>query len=101
MRSSAGTSTGFAALIFIVIVAGLAIDALGRAWSQPLVNVLAWALYLALLVRSARAERVALVACHVFATAGEVFLALVWQIYDYRLGNLPWFVPPASAARAS
>lgn len=92
-----GMSAGFAALIATVIVVGLAVDALGRGWSQPLVNVVAGMLYLALLARSDRTERIVLLACLGFATAGEVFLALVWQIYDYRLGNLPWFVPPGHA----
>ena len=27
-------------------------------------------------------------------TAGEVFLSLVWGLYEYRLGNIPLFVPP-------
>ena len=33
-------------------------------------------------------------ACLVFATAGELFLSLVWGLYEYRLGNIPLFVPP-------
>jgi hypothetical protein len=51
-------------------------------------------MFAALLRASARADRIAYLLCLAFATGGEVFLALVWGIYDYRLGNLPLFVPP-------
>jgi hypothetical protein len=42
-------------------------------------------------------EQFGLVACVVFATCGEVFLSLVWELYTYRLGNIPLFVPPGHA----
>lgn len=84
----------FAGCIVATIVGGLALDSLGARWSQPAVDVLAWSLFGALLWRSKPAQRTALTACLLFATAGEVVLALVWRIYDYRLGNLPLFVPP-------
>lgn len=32
--------------------------------------------------------------CLLYASIGEVLLSLVWRVYDYRLGNLPLFVPP-------
>ncbi len=32
--------------------------------------------------------------CLAYASIGEVLLSLVWRVYDYRLGNLPLFVPP-------
>jgi hypothetical protein len=38
--------------------------------------------------------RSAAMACLVLATAGELFLSLVWGLYTYRLGNIPFFVPP-------
>ncbi len=38
--------------------------------------------------------RVPFYACLVWATAGEILLSLVWGLYTYRLGNLPFFVPP-------
>jgi hypothetical protein len=84
----------FAGSIVVTIVLGLALDASGSPWSQPAVDLVAWSLFGVLLWRSASAERIALLACLVFATAGEFFLALVWRVYDYRLGNLPLFVPP-------
>lgn len=87
-------NAAFAAVVAATIVCGLALDATRLPWSQGAVDVLAWSLFALLVWRSAAAERAALVACLLFATAGEVVLALVWRIYDYRLGNLPLFVPP-------
>lgn len=84
----------FAAGIVATIVIGLNIDALGGDWAQPVVNVLAWGMFVGLLARSGRDERIGYVLCLALATGGEVFLALVWGVYDYRLGNLPLFVPP-------
>jgi hypothetical protein len=82
-----------AALIVATIVAGLWLDQ-SFAWGQWAVNGLAWAVLALLWWRSARDERPALAACLLIATAGEVFLSLVWGLYDYRLGNIPLFVPP-------
>lgn len=81
-------------LIVATIVLGLAIDQHGGAFGQVAVNVLAWALLARLWLVSDASQRPALLACLVYATAGEVFLSLVWGLYDYRLGNIPLFVPP-------
>jgi hypothetical protein len=32
-----------------------------------------------------------------YATLGEIFLSLVWGLYEYRLSNIPLFVPPGHA----
>lgn len=84
----------FALGIVATIAVGLNIDAYGGPWGQPLVNIAAWAMFVGLLHRSSRDDRTGYLLCLVLATAGEVFLALVWGVYDYRLGNLPLFVPP-------
>ncbi len=57
-------------------------------------NVLAAVMFGALLRASSSADRISYLVCLVLATVGEVFLALIWGLYDYRLGNLPLFVPP-------
>jgi len=80
-------------LIVATIVLGLAIDQHWTGHGQLAVNVAAWAVFITLWVRS-EAQRPALLTCLLFATAGEVFLSLVWGLYDYRLGNIPLFVPP-------
>ena len=81
-------------LIVATIAIGLLVDQHGGAHGQFAVNVVAWAVLARLWFASPAAQRPALLACLVFATAGEVFLSLVWGLYDYRLGNIPLFVPP-------
>lgn len=82
------------ALIVATILVGLLVDQHWSGAGQWVVNVAAWAV-LPLLWREARpAERPGLVACLVIATAGEAFLSLVWGLYEYRLRNIPLFVPP-------
>ena len=81
-------------VIVATIVLGLPIDQHWARYGQLVVNVAAWFVFAALWLRSEPRLRPALAACLVFATAGEVFLSLGWGLYDYRLGNIPWFVPP-------
>ncbi len=81
-------------LLAAVIVLGLAVDRQLPGWGQGAVNAAVWLVFAAVWHRHPPAERATLLACLVFATAGEVFLSLVWGLYEYRLGNLPWFVPP-------
>jgi hypothetical protein len=82
------------ALIVATIVLGLAVDQLWAGPGQHVATAAAWAVFAVLWARSPASERAALAACLVFATAGEVFLSLGWGLYDYRLGNIPLFVPP-------
>jgi hypothetical protein len=78
----------------LVIAGGLFADQHWGRYGQVVVSALAWVMLLALWRRSDAQDRPALVACLVFATAGEIFLSLVWGLYEYRLGNIPLFVPP-------
>lgn len=84
-------------LIVALIVFGLIIDQHVRPWGQAAVSLAAWALLLYWLARSATTTRINLIACVVYASLGEIFLSLVWDLYDYRLGNIPLFVPPGHA----
>ena len=81
-------------LIIATIVGGLLVDQHWTGHGQVAVNVAAWCVFLLLWTRSHLEERRALAACLLFAAAGEAFLSLVWGLYDYRLGNIPLFVPP-------
>jgi hypothetical protein len=81
-------------LIVATIAIGLFVDQHAGVHGQLAVNILAWAVLARLWFASAPAQRPALLACLVYATAGEVFLSLGWGLYDYRLGNIPLFVPP-------
>ncbi|HET7729109.1 MAG TPA: hypothetical protein VFK48_03665 [Usitatibacter sp.] len=82
------------ALIVATIAGGLLVDQHWARFGQVLASLAAWALLAVLWRRSGPRDRLALGACLAFATAGEVFLSLVWGLYEYRLGNIPLFVPP-------
>lgn len=82
------------ALIVATIAIGLPVDQHWARYGQLMVSAAAWLVLAALWSRSDPRTRPALAACLLFATAGEVFLSLVWGLYDYRLGNIPLFVPP-------
>jgi hypothetical protein len=86
-----------AAVIVAVIAGGLAFDQHVVFWGQTLTNVSVWGLFLWWLYRADTKQKRALTACVVYATLGEIFLSLVWGLYDYRLGNIPLFVPPGHA----
>lgn len=87
-----------------LLLAAVAILALGL-WAdihvdlpgQLAIGALVWALTLALLAPLPASERRFYLACIAIATAGELFLSLVWGLYTYRLGNVPLFVPPGHA----
>lgn len=81
-------------IVPLLIGTGLALDQHGGAWGQPLVVVATWLTFAGLWWRSASPGRVMMAVCLTYATIGELLLSLVWRVYDYRLGNLPLFVPP-------
>ncbi|MBE9561412.1 MAG: hypothetical protein IMF12_00930 [Proteobacteria bacterium] len=83
-------------IIFILII-GLLIDQIVEPWGQTIVNVFVWLFFLGLLKHVNRAQRIALLLCLAYATIGEVFLSLIWQLYEYRLHNIPLFIPPGHA----
>lgn len=76
---------------------GIPLDASATWWAQPVVSAWTWAAFAMVVGLVGAAERRDLVACVVLATAGELFLKDVWGLYDYRLGNLPLFIPPGHA----
>lgn len=83
--------------IVAVICGGLALD-ITLGWpGQHLATV--WAVLVwAWLFRAGGAdERRVLILCTVISAMGEVFLSLIWGLYDYRFGSIPLFVPPGHA----
>lgn len=80
-----------------VIAAGLAVDQRFQPWGQPVVDVLVWVLFLGLLLSRRGAERATLLACLAYAAAGELVLSEVLDLYTYREGSIPLFVPPGHA----
>jgi hypothetical protein len=83
--------------ITAIIGGGLALDQLVDFWGQTLTNIGIWAALLYWLRRAPLDEQRALAICVLYATAGEIFLSLVWGLYEYRLSNVPLFVPPGHA----
>jgi hypothetical protein len=81
-------------LIPLLILSGLAIDQLAGPIGQPVVVVATLVLFLTILARESSTHRVMMLVCLLYASIGEVLLSIVWRVYDYRLGNLPLFVPP-------
>jgi len=93
-----GTRVAARACIIVgVIACGLFADQKIEFWGQTLTNLGVWALFLYWLRRATARTQIALTACVIYATAGEIFLSLVWSVYDYRLGMVPLFVPPGHA----
>jgi hypothetical protein len=80
-------------LIVVTIAAGLAIEVRMDLPGQLALSAVIWLVLFYVLAPIGPRERRALLACLVIATAGELFLSLVWGLYAYRLGNVPLFVP--------
>jgi hypothetical protein len=90
------SSPGPANLVLLVssLAIGLAVDQYGGLGGQLLTGACFWAVFFWLLKTSPREWRVPFYACLVWATAGEIYLSLVWGLYTYRLQNIPLFIPP-------
>jgi hypothetical protein len=86
-----------AAIITGVIVGGLLFDQTVEYWGQHLTSIALWALLIHWMQSAEPLERLSLGVCVFYATLGEIFLSLVWGLYEYRLSNIPLFVPPGHA----
>jgi hypothetical protein len=83
-----------ATIITGTFIFGLWFDQTFDFWGQTLTNIWAWLVFLLLLRRAARVQQLSLLLCLGYATLGEIFLSLIWGLYEYRLQNVPLFVPP-------
>ena len=81
-------------LIVLALALGLAIDTRTDLPGQTAVSAVTWIMLIYLLRLVQPDERRVLIVCLLIATAGEIFLSLVWGLYTYRLHNIPLFVPP-------
>jgi hypothetical protein len=96
-RFSCPDETRLLLIVAATFVVGIPLDALGAWWSQPVVTIGVWAVLAWVTVQSTPLHRRELAACLLLATLGELFLMDVWGLYEYRLGNLPLFIPPGHA----
>jgi hypothetical protein len=78
----------------VVLAVAFALDRLSPMWGQIAAGIGLWAFGLTVLARASGLRRRMLFAVLAWASAGELFLSLVWGLYTYRLGNIPHFVPP-------
>lgn len=85
------------AAITALIAGGLAFDQAVEFWGQTLTNLTLWTLLFYWMRDAEPSERLSLAVCVFYATLGEIFLSLVWGLYEYRLSNIPLFVPPGHA----
>lgn len=81
-------------LVVATFVIGLIVDRYSGFGGQLAVGAWCWALMFRLIATSPSQWRVPLYCCLIWATAGEIFLSLIWGLYTYRLGNIPFFIPP-------
>lgn len=88
------TESANLSLILVTFALGLIVDQHGGLAGQLAVSVWTWGVFFWLLRSSPREWRLPFYACLVWATAGEIFLSLVWGLYTYRLENIPLFIPP-------
>jgi hypothetical protein len=80
--------------IAIWIVCGLWLDGQVGETGQLVLGVLTACYLGGLLALHSRAVRFQTLGVVMFATLGEVVGSLMWGLYDYRLENLPAYVPP-------
>lgn len=83
--------------IVLLITIGLLVDQHVLGWGQHAVSLVTWTMLLYWLAHSKPETRNSMMICVAYATAGEIFLSLGWGLYEYRLHNIPLFVPPAHA----
>jgi len=82
-------------LMITILAIGLWFDQTVDFWGQFLTNIGVWLFFLFLVKQATNQQQQAsLIACLLYATVGEVCLSLIWGLYEYRLHNVPLFVPP-------
>lgn len=97
MSAPGNRETRLLLVVAATFAGGIPLDALGPSWAQSAVNVWVWSVLFWVAWQSTPDHRRELAACVVLATLGELFLMEVWGLYEYRLGNLPLFIPPGHA----
>jgi hypothetical protein len=94
---TARTHAWMAFHIVAVISCGLWLDITFGWLGQHLATAWAVGVWLWLYAIGLRQERQVLVLATLLSGLGEVFLSLVWGVYDYQFHNVPLFVPPGHA----
>ena len=83
-------------LYALTIFFGLFIDQNGTEWTikgEYIVDVVVWAIFARLYLGAGKKERIEMITVLAFATPMELFFSEVWNLYEYREGLMPLFVP--------
>lgn len=88
------STNGKLIVVVVALLTGAVADVYGGLIGQMAASAVMWCLALSLMRASPPDWRLALWACMIWATFGEIVLSLTWGLYAYRLGNIPFFVPP-------
>jgi hypothetical protein len=90
----ARTPVLFVCATFLITVAGLLLDSQASLGPQMLLGLCTWGFLGIALLYLTPAERAQTAVVVIVATCAEVIGSIIWGVYEYRLGNLPLFVPP-------
>ncbi|MEI7793196.1 MAG: hypothetical protein WCI83_00955 [Thermoleophilia bacterium] len=88
-----GRPWAFIPFIVVLTTAGLWLDSLGGIGLQLVLSAVAWVVLFVSCIPLSPLDRARVAVVVVVATTAEILCSLIWGIYDYRLGNLPIFVP--------
>lgn len=83
----------FIPFIVLLTMTGLWLDSLTGLGLQLALSAVAWGVLLVSCIPLSPIDRARVAVVVVVATTAEIICSLIWGIYDYRLGNLPVFVP--------
>jgi hypothetical protein len=97
MRLARAADNRVVLAVLATVAVGIWIDTRALWFCQPVVDLGTWAVLFWILARANPNERKQLVLCLLIAALGEYFLGFVWGLYEYRLGNLPLFIPAGHA----
>lgn len=84
----------FCCATLLITVTGLALDRYADLGGQLLLALCTWGFLAIAFVHLTPMERAQTGVVVVVATAAEIIGSVIWGVYEYRLGNLPLFVPP-------
>ncbi len=91
-------SPGWFCLLTLVLTAvGLWLDSFTSLSQQMLLSLVVWAYLAMVFAYLSPLERAQTAIVVVVATATEIAGSIIWGVYEYRLGNLPLFVPAGHA----
>ena len=81
-------------VLFLALTFGLMAERISPLSGQIFAGTLFWWLFIAFYHKTPAGGRPLLMSCLLVGFFGEIFCSLIWGIYDYRLFNIPHYVPP-------